>query len=190
MSNPQIIIVPSTPKDDLIIAQHFYQLWLDNDVSADLIYDDWLNITLQFILNARRELEFQAFIAQVENQIVGSVSCQLFTGLYPAILQQKQRQYGYIWNVYVESNYRRQGIATKLTAAAIAHLQSLNCTKAVLNASASGKSVFDILPPINRGIPKTHDLSFCFFLVQRIYPHVRVFRNCPLERRAFGSSRA
>jgi len=32
----------------------------------------------------------------------------------------------------------------------------------------------DILPPINRGIPKTHDLGFCFLLLPE-------FRNCPLE---------
>ena len=24
-------------------------------------------------------------------------------------------------------------------------------------------AAIDILPPINRGIPKTHDLGFCFF---------------------------
>jgi hypothetical protein len=34
--------------------------------------------------------------------------------------------------------------------------------------------VIDILPPINRGIPKTHDLGFCFFPLLG-------FRNCPLE---------
>ena len=95
--------------------------------------------------NARQELEFQAFVARIDNEIVGSASCQLFTGLYPAILKTQQRNYGYIWNVYVEPQYRRRGIAIELTKAAIAHLKNLNCTKAVLNASPSGKYVYEKL---------------------------------------------
>ena len=140
-----ITIDRATSEFDRIIAHHFYQLWIDNDISADLIQDDWLSKTVKFMQNARQELEFQAFVAQVDNKIVGSASCQLFTGLYPAILKTQQRNYGYIWNVYVEPQYRRRGIAIELTKAAIAHLKNLNCTKAVLNASPSGKYVYEKL---------------------------------------------
>ncbi|MEM8720358.1 MAG: GNAT family N-acetyltransferase [Cyanobacteria bacterium P01_G01_bin.39] len=144
MSEFSGIINQATPAMDRIIAQHFYQLWLDNNVSPELIDDNWLDITLDFIQQARQELKFQAFMAQVETRddlnIVGSVSCQLFTGLYPSVLH--NRKYGYIWNVYVERDYRRQGIATQLTKAAVAYLKSLNCTKALLHASPSGKPVY------------------------------------------------
>ena len=135
------IIHQATPEIDSIIAKHFYQLWLDNNVSSDLICEDWLNITLKFIQQARQEQKFQAFVAQVEDEIVGSVSCQLFAGLYPSI--RRDRNYGYIWNVYVEKAYRRQGIATELTKKAIDYLKTLNCTKAVLHASPSGKPVYE-----------------------------------------------
>jgi ribosomal protein S18 acetylase RimI-like enzyme len=138
-------IYPATSEVDRIIAKHFYQLWLDNNVPVDLICDDWLDITLEFIQNARRDLKFRAFIAQVGDKIIGSVSCQLYAGLYPAILKTEQRNYGYIWNVYVQAEYRRQGIATELTQAAVDYLQSLNCTKAILNASPSGKPVYEKL---------------------------------------------
>ena len=140
-----ITIDRATSELDRIIAHHFYQLWIDNDIPADLIQDDWLNKTVKFMQNARQELEFQAFVARIDNEIVGSASCQLFAGLYPAILKIEQRNYGYIWNVYVEPQYRRRGIAIELTQAAIAHLKSLNCTKAVLNASPSGKPVYEKL---------------------------------------------
>ena len=40
-------------------------------------------------------------------------------------------------------------------------------------------SSLDILPPINRGIPKTHNLGFCFFLSLG-------FRNCLRSQGAFG----
>jgi ribosomal protein S18 acetylase RimI-like enzyme len=145
MPSSSTIIAQATPEHDPIIAHHFHQLWLDNDVKAELILDDWLEVTLKFIQNARQELKFQAFIAQVEAEIVGSVSCQLFGGLYPSPFKPEHRHYGYIWNVYVQPDYRRQGIATQLTKTAIAHLKSLNCTKAVLNASPLGKSVYEQL---------------------------------------------
>ena len=137
-------IKPATPSLDRIIAQHFYQLWLDNHVSKELIDHNWLDITLKFIQQARQELKFQAFVAQVptqeEDKIVGSVSCQLFAGLYPGI--RRDRNYGYIWNVYVIRDYRRQGIATELTKTAVDYLSSLNCTKAILHASPTGKPVY------------------------------------------------
>ena len=138
-----MIIYQATPDVDRIIAEHFYQLWLDNNVSADLIRDDWLDVTLKFIKQARRESKFQAFVAQVETKIVGSVSCQLFAGLYPSPFKVEYRNYGYIWNVYVQSDYRRQGIATELTKTAIGYLKSLNCTKAVLHASPLGKPLYE-----------------------------------------------
>ena len=141
MSTFPVIINQATPEMDQIIAEHFYQLWLDNNVSEDLICDDWLNTTLKFIQHARQELKFQAFIAQVETEIVGSISCQLFAGLYPNI--RRDRNYGYIWNVYVKSDYRCQGIGTKLTHMAIDYLKSVNCNKAVLHASPFGKPIYE-----------------------------------------------
>ena len=141
MSVSKVIIKPAIAELDCIIAEHFYQLWLDNNVAQDLICDDWLEITLKFIHHARQELKFQAFIAQVETEIIGSVSCHLFAGLYPNI--RCDRNYGYIWNVYVKTDFRRQGIATDLTNTALDYLKSLNCNKAVLHASPFGKSVYE-----------------------------------------------
>ncbi len=141
MSIFPVTINQANPEMDQIIAEHFYQLWLDNNVPEDLIDDDWLDITLKFIQHARQELKFQAFLAQVETEIVGSISCQLFAGLYPDI--RCDRNYGYIWNVYVKSDYRRQGIGTKLTNTAMDYLKSINCNKAVLHASPLGKPVYE-----------------------------------------------
>lgn len=145
MSLSEIKINPATSAMDKIIAEHFYQLWLDNGVTPDLMRDDWLDVTLKFIYKARQELKFQTFIAKVEDQIIGSVSCQLFAGLYPSPFNPGYRQYGYIWNVYVEYDYRRQRIGSKLTQAAINYLRDLNCTKVVLHASPYGKPVYEQL---------------------------------------------
>lgn len=140
-----IYIRPATPSDDSLIAQHFYQLWRDNSVPEDLIEANWQDIVLQFIDRARRDLDYKAWVAEGEDQRVGSVGCQLFSGLYPNALKAECRKYGYIWGVYVEPPYRGQGIARKLTERAIAYLKSLGCTQAILHASASGKPVYDRL---------------------------------------------
>lgn len=130
------------PQEDSLLAEHFYRLWRDNNIAAESIRPDWEDITLQFIQQARRELSYKAWVAEVEGAIVGSAGCQLFAGLYPLILADHERKYGYIWGVYVEPAYRGQGIANQLTQAAIAHLKTLHCTRAILHASPSGKPIY------------------------------------------------
>ncbi|MEB3339100.1 MAG: GNAT family N-acetyltransferase [Leptolyngbyaceae bacterium] len=135
----------ATPQEDALIAEHFYQMWLDNQVPKAAIAPNWLALTLEFIDQARRTLDYQAFIAEGEGGILGSAGCQRFAGPYPNVMQPTYRCDGYIWGVYVEPAYRRQGIATQLTAHAIAHLKAIGCTHAVLNASPSGKPVYELL---------------------------------------------
>jgi ribosomal protein S18 acetylase RimI-like enzyme len=129
-------------QEDSIIAKHFYHLWRDNDVPVERINSDWLEIVIKFIDRARQELCFQAFVAEIDKVVVGSISCQIFDGLYPLVLADAYRKYGYIWGVYVEPPYRRRGIAKKLTQQAIAHLKHIGCTRAILHASPSGKTLY------------------------------------------------
>ena len=142
---PDIQVREALPQEDSLIAEHFYKMWLDNEVPPNSIQADWLNITLEFIERARRELCYKVFVALVDGRVVGSASCQLFTGLYPHIFKAEYRKNGYIWGVYVEPPHRGQGIAKKLTGLAVAHLKSIGCTMAVLNASPSGKPVYSSL---------------------------------------------
>lgn len=135
----------ATPEEDLIIAEHFYKLWRDNQITTDLIRPNWQAITQVFIDQARQDLAYQAFVAEINNIIVGSVGCQLFSGLYPHILVDECRRYGYIWGVYVESSYRHQGIGKQLTLQARDYLKSIGCNKAVLHASPFGKSLYSSL---------------------------------------------
>ncbi|NEP17379.1 MAG: GNAT family N-acetyltransferase [Leptolyngbya sp. SIO4C1] len=132
--------------EDTIVAQHFYQMWRDLAVPADRLLPDWQSQTVEFIAQARNTLGFQAFIAIADTgEAVGSASCQIFSGLYPLILSPGYQQRGYLWGVYVDASYRRQGIATKLTLMAIAHLKQLGCTHALLNASPAGQPLYETL---------------------------------------------
>ncbi|MCG6134410.1 MAG: GNAT family N-acetyltransferase [Nostoc sp. LLA-1] len=145
LTEQHITIRETTPPEDSLIAQHFYQMWRDNDVLDEVMSPNWLDITLEFITQARQELFYQAFVAEVNSVIVGSASCQLFSGLYPNVFTAEYRKLGYIWGVYVETAYRRQGIAKQLTQSAMSHLKAIGCTRVVLNASPSGKPVYSSL---------------------------------------------
>jgi ribosomal protein S18 acetylase RimI-like enzyme len=133
------------PADDSVIATHFYQLWLDNNVAPEVIRPDWNAEILTFITQARISLAYQSFVAEANHAIVGSVGCQVFAGLYPIPFQPNFRQDGYIWGVYVEPAFRNQGIGKALTQLSIDYLRDMGCTRAVLNASPSGKPVYERL---------------------------------------------
>lgn len=144
-TEPTIQVREATPEEDSLIAEHFYQMWQDIGVPDDAINPNWLEITLQFIEQARRDLFYKAFMAEVDGGVVGSASCQLYSGLYPNVFIPEYRKYGYIWCVYVEPSYRKQGIAKQLTSATINYLKGIGCTRAVLNASPLGKPVYESL---------------------------------------------
>jgi ribosomal protein S18 acetylase RimI-like enzyme len=141
----QINYRKGTLADDGVIATHFYQLWLDNHVTPEAIRPNWKVEILSFITQARAALAYQSFVAEAEERIVGSVGCQVFAGLYPIPFQPDFRKDGYIWGVYVEPDFRQQGIGKTLTQLSVDYLREIGCTRAVLNASPSGQSVYERL---------------------------------------------
>lgn len=140
-----ITIRVSNPTEDVVIAEHFCHMWRDLGVSEDHIQPNWLDIFLDFVQTARHNLDYQAFVAVAEGAIVGSVSGQRFAGLYPWIISPSDRQYGYIWGVYVEPDYRHRGIATRLTQLTVEHLRGIGCTKVVLNAAPKARPLYQRL---------------------------------------------
>ncbi|MDJ0675848.1 MAG: GNAT family N-acetyltransferase [Calothrix sp. MO_167.B42] len=131
--------------EDIIIAEHSYHIWRDNEIPAEGIIADWLDVTVQFISRVRQELSYQAFVAELSGKVIASSGCQLFAGLYPHILTDNCRRYGYIWGVYVEPTHRNQGIAKQLVGMSMNYLKAIGCTRAILHASPLGKSVYSAL---------------------------------------------
>jgi GNAT superfamily N-acetyltransferase len=132
-------------EDDERIAEHFYQLWLDNGLKPEDLLPNCKIEVLDFIRNVRERDSYQAFIAEVDRKIVGSAGSQLFAGLYPMPFQPSYRKIGYIWGVYVEPDYRHQGIGRSLTQMNLDYLKTLGCTRAILHASPLGRSVYEHL---------------------------------------------
>lgn len=69
-------------------------MWRDLGVDENHLQPDWLTPGLEFIDQARRSLNYRAFVAEAEGNIVGSVSGQRFAGLYPWIMSPHHRQFG------------------------------------------------------------------------------------------------
>jgi ribosomal protein S18 acetylase RimI-like enzyme len=123
-------------QDEALIAKHLCQIAHEIGFPTSSIRQDWLEKTSQFIDYARRELRYKGFVAELNDEIIGSASCQILE-LYPMVSDQYKK--GYIWGIYVEPPYLRRGLATKLMKQAMIHLKEIGCTKAVLHASDQGK---------------------------------------------------
>ena len=60
----------------------------------------------------------------------------------PAALKPEHMLHGYIWSVWVDPAYRKQGVSTKLVSLGIDYLQTLRCTGVVLRSSNAGEGVY------------------------------------------------
>ncbi|WP_199306372.1 GNAT family N-acetyltransferase [Pseudanabaena sp. FACHB-2040] len=152
MKESSFIIREATQSDEFLIAEHLCHIALELGVSTESIRQDWLDQTVKFIDRARHELQYKGFIAEINDQVIGSASCQLLE-LYPRVSREYQK--GYIWGVYVVPSFRRKGVATKLMKKAMAHLKAIGCTKAVLHASHEGKLLYS-----NLGYTESNEMVF------------------------------
>jgi ribosomal protein S18 acetylase RimI-like enzyme len=139
MTAKTLTIREAIDRDEITIAEHLCQIAIESGVPPSSIRPDWLEKTTRFIDYARCELRYRGFVAERDDKIIGSASCQILE-LYPMVCERYQK--GYIWGVYVEPSYRRQGIATKLMQEAMTYLKEIGCVKAVLHASDRGKLLY------------------------------------------------
>ncbi|MGD1899868.1 MAG: GNAT family N-acetyltransferase [Phormidesmis sp.] len=128
--------------DESLVAAHLRSIFPELGFPPESIRKDWLERTTRFIARAREELAYKCFVAEMEGKIVGSASCQILE-LYPMVSTAYQK--GYIWGVYVDSTYRRQGVATELMRRAASYLEEIGCTQVVLHASDAGEKLYSSL---------------------------------------------
>lgn len=83
---------------------------------------------------------FTGFVAEKDGEIVGT-SAIAFYDILPAALYMNGKL-GYISNVFVFPEYRKQGIAKKLFELAVNEGLDRNCSKLTLHASKDGEPVY------------------------------------------------
>ena len=140
-----------------LLADAFRQMWLDNAVPAEHIEPDYHERVQQFVAAGRASDALRFFIAERAGRCVGAAACQLFAGLYPAILLRQVRCYGYIWGVYVARDARRQGLGRALTEACVQALRAQGCTHALLHAAPPGRGIYERL-----GFQGTNEMRLVF----------------------------
>jgi len=140
--DPPLTIREGRPDEAHLIASAFREMWLDNAIVEEDIEPDWELRVEAFVAEGRERAHLRFFLAERDEELVGAACCQLFQGLYPAILKGSLRKYGYIWSVYVARHERRQGMGRRLTEVCVQALAELDCTHVVLHAAPMGKSVY------------------------------------------------
>ncbi len=86
-----ITLRESSTHDDAITVQHFHAMWLGMAYPEDKLRPDFESQTLNFVAEARQHKQYKSFIAETVGKPVGSVCCQLFTGLYPLVFVESGR---------------------------------------------------------------------------------------------------
>ena len=117
------------------IYNHWKRMWEDNNIKT--FKDNSKEMTLDFIVNARKKYKYQSIGAFKDKELIGSVSLNEFYGVEPI------DKVGVIWAVYVHPEYRRRGIGTRLTEEIISHFNNLNFNSIrLIYASEEGKRIY------------------------------------------------
>lgn len=127
------------------LADALREMWLDNGVTPEQIEPDYRERVARFVADGQREAALEFFVAERDGRRVGAACCQLYRGTYPLILTQETRNFGYVWGVHVAAGERKSGLGRRLTEACVEALRARGCTHAVLNASPSGRGVYERL---------------------------------------------
>lgn len=76
-----------TLRDDQATAKHSLDMWLAMGCPADELQPDALDKTLLFMSEARKDLQYTAFVAEAQGLLVGSACCQLLAGQMPLVFK-------------------------------------------------------------------------------------------------------
>ena len=140
---PPAAIRAGSSSDLVYLADAFRQMWLDNGVLPERIEPDFRERVARFVADGEREAMLAFFIAERGERAVGAACCQLFRGLYPAIITQETRRFGYVWGVHVAAEERRAGLGKRLVEACLEALRARGCTHAVLHAAPPGRGIYE-----------------------------------------------
>jgi len=129
--------------DDRVVADHFRQMWLDNDIPENALVATWRDRTQSFLDLGRAEEAGLGFIAEAGAEPVGSLVAQRHADLYPEVLDRGYRHYAYIWGVYVQPAWRRRGVASALVGRAVKALSRAGYSRVYLHATEMGRPVYE-----------------------------------------------
>ena len=132
----------ATEADDELLIDDYVEVWKSYGIPPAALMDDHRDRVRAFLSDGRKHYQLGAIIASEAGEKVGSCSYQLQLSPFPEVMRPQLRRLGYIWTVYVKPEWRRQGVAKRLTGDAVDRLRRMGCTDAVLHASDAGEPVY------------------------------------------------
>jgi len=136
-------IRPGSPVDDAYVLSAFRRMWLEIGIPEGELLPDFDARTLAHVDDARARLDLRSFIAEADGAPVGCAMAQRFAGLYPDVIADSHRKWGYVWGVWVAPEHRRLGAARRLVGAAVEAMRADGYTRVVLHASKMGRGVYE-----------------------------------------------
>lgn len=136
-------IRPITPEDRDLICHHREAMFRDSGRSEDVIalmgepFRAWLEPRLA-------DGSYFGWVAEHEGQAVAGLGMMII-GWPPHPSHPMQCERGYILNVYVEPEFRGQGIAKKLMAETTAEAKRRGIQFMILHATAQGRPLYEAL---------------------------------------------
>lgn len=132
--------------EDEIVAQNFYEMWIDIGMTPDSIEENWKEIVLDRIRDNRKNLELSTIVI-VDNsngEIVGSCVCQIYSSdsLHPDVIKRSAYQGGYLWGVFIKPECRNKGLGKKMMKVCTEYFKEIGCSEAKLWASDKGKPIY------------------------------------------------
>ena len=128
--------------DDSVIVEHCRALWESYGTPPEHILPDADDRVRSFIDEGRKSRRLAAFIAEDDGKPVASSGCQIYISPYPEVIAPQYRLYGYVWAVFVETEYRRRGVARQLMERMVEYLKREGCTHIALHSSEAARRLY------------------------------------------------
>ena len=138
-----IAIRPATPDDTPILLRHRRLMWWDMGRRDEAMLAVMEQAAREYFATALHDGSYRGFLAVNEDTVVGGAG--IVVSPWPGQLGQRTPRRAMILNMYVEREYRRQGIARALMEAMITWCRENGFVSVALHASEEGRLHYEKL---------------------------------------------
>ena len=141
----QLMIREATASDIPALLRHRRLMWWDMGRHDERVLDMMERAATEYFSQALPQGSYRGFLAvdSTSGRIVGGGG--IVISPWPGVLGQLQPQRAMILNLYVEREYRRQGIASGLMKRMIAWCRESGFCNVALHASEDGRALYERL---------------------------------------------
>jgi ribosomal protein S18 acetylase RimI-like enzyme len=140
----QLTIREATTSDVSVLLRHRRLMWWDMGQRDELALDRMERAATEYFSQAVPLGSYRGFLAvDSSGKIVGGGG--IVISPWPGLLGQLQPRRAMILNLYVEREYRRQGVANALMKKMIAWCQEAGFCSVALHASEEGRALYERL---------------------------------------------